>query len=114
MEQFEMTVSSLRHLGAGVAYAIESAELHQLHRFCSLYFAADLIPQDRQRFRPHITIENKVSPEASRHLLTILNNTFAPFIVQAIGLDLWEYLGGPWQHRFGHNFKVCHDKLDMS
>ncbi len=26
------------------------------------------------------------------------NNDFQPFDVQAIGLDLWHYLGGPWQH----------------
>lgn len=102
---FEMTVSGILHLGAGVAYKVESPELLQLHRGLSGYFKDHLIPQDRQPYKPHITIQNKVSPERSRKLAAFLENTFYPFAVQATGLDLWRYLGGPWQHLHTYPFK---------
>ncbi|MDN3548169.1 2'-5' RNA ligase family protein [Mucilaginibacter aquaedulcis] len=101
---FDMSVSGLRYLGAGVAYRIESVELQTLHLEMSRHFQDVLIPQDRQRFQPHITIQNKVTPEASRILLEELTGTFESFTVQATGLDLWEYHGGPWRHSFGYDF----------
>ena len=105
IEPFGLSVNGLRHLGAGVAFTIASDELEKLHRKLRHNFADVLIPQDKQPFRPHITIQNKVTPEASKKLLLILNNSFEPFTVQATGLDLWEYLGGPWRHSFGLAFK---------
>ena len=100
-EPFDMQVSGLIHLGAGVAYQIESEELQQLHACLSAAFADDLIPQDMQRFKPHITVQNKVTPDASKQLLAKLREGFEPFIVRAIGLDLWIYQGGPWKYQEG-------------
>ncbi|WP_208644853.1 2'-5' RNA ligase family protein [Mucilaginibacter kameinonensis] len=99
-----MKVVGLRQLGAGVAYQIDSTELQELHKQVSVYFQKALIPQDRQPFKPHITIQNKVTLAASKDLLNGLNARFKPFNVYAAGLDLWEYLGGPWQHIFGYEF----------
>jgi len=101
---FEMKVIGLRHLGAGVAYQIESPELQQLRKEVGVYFWPVLSPQDRQAFKPHITIQNKVTPEASKALLRQLSAPFKPFTVNGIGLDLWEYLGGPWRHNFSYDF----------
>ncbi|SDH14888.1 2'-5' RNA ligase family protein [Mucilaginibacter gossypii] len=101
---FEMNVAGLRHLGAGVAYLIDSMELQQFHAKLKRHFQQVLIPQDMQAFKPHITIQNKVTPEASKWLLAELRSEFVPFPVKAVGLDLWEYLGGPWRHYFGYNF----------
>ncbi|AYL99148.1 2'-5' RNA ligase family protein [Mucilaginibacter celer] len=106
---FDVEVTGLRHLGAGVAYEIDSGELQEFHRKLSQYFHKVLIPQDRQPFKPHITIQNKVTPAASKDLLTELMGNFKPFTVTATGLDLWEYLGGPWRHSSSyHFFKVNH------
>lgn len=104
-QPFEMQVSGLKHLGGGVAYRIESSPLQLLHRELSGYFQADLIPQDRQPFGPHVVIQNKVTPEVSKQLLASLKDTFVPFTVKALGLDLWKYLGGPWRHSFSYNFE---------
>ncbi|WP_262714176.1 2'-5' RNA ligase family protein [Mucilaginibacter rubeus] len=101
---FAMKVTGLRHLGAGVAYEIDSGELQEFHRKLSQYFHKVLIPQDRQPFKPHITIQNKVTPAASKDLLTELMGNFKPFTVTATGLDLWEYLGGPWRHSSSYDF----------
>ena len=103
---FEMGVFKLINLGAGVAYKVESSELESLRDELKAAFAKDLIPQDKQGYRAHITIQNKTTPEKARALMAELSLDFKPLFVDAHGLDLWEYLGGPWLHRayyeFGH------------
>ena len=94
---FSLMVTGVRSLGRGVAYTLRSPELDRLHRQLAGRFAGILTPQDRQPFRPHIVVQNKVTPEAARTLLGQLENGFAPWQVRAAGLDLWHYLGGPWQ-----------------
>jgi 2'-5' RNA ligase len=101
---FEMQVTGLKHLGFGVAYRIDSAALQLLHQQLGQHFQESLIPQDRQPFRPHVVIQNKVTPEASKQLMAELTDSFEPFTVRAIGLDLWIYLDGHWRHGFGYNF----------
>lgn len=96
--EFTITINGLRNLGAGVAYQVESPTLLQLHRQISAQFLHILIPQDKQPFKPHITIQNKATPEIAKKLLSVLNETFESFTAKAIGLDLWTYLSGPWQH----------------
>lgn len=71
-----MHVAGFRYLGAGVAYQIDSPELLKLHCELSLHFQKVLISQDKQPFKPHITIQNKVTPEASRELLEELRQRF--------------------------------------
>lgn len=106
LKPFNMKVNGLRHLGNGVAYQIESEELQQLQGHLSTLFAEHLIPQDKQGFKPHITIQNKVTPEVSKQLLLQLRNSFDSFLVSAIGLDLWIYEGGPWKHQESFEWHV--------
>jgi len=96
---FDMEVTTLINIGAGVAYRLEGEQLKSLRAVLSKEFMDVLSPQDRQGFRGHVTVQNKTSPEAARTLLAKLTQDFTPFTVKALGLDVWEYLGGPWQHR---------------
>ena len=89
-------VAGLRFLGRGVAYALESRELGQLRATLARAWAPWLTAQDRQGYRPHLTIQNKASPEAARALLAALEGEFSAFDVTATGLLLWHYQGGPW------------------
>ena len=98
-QTFAMQVTGLMRLGAGVAYGVESEALRSLHQLCSRHFHRGLIAQDRQGFRPHMTIMNKTTPEQARILMAQLQEDFHPFTITAIGLDLWTYLNGPWQHQ---------------
>ncbi len=98
-EPFEVEVSELMPLGRGVAYRLRSAELLALHRELQSAWWDELTPQDRQGYRPHVTVQNKVSPEAARRTLDLLRQDFAPFMVTARALRLWRYEGGPWAHR---------------
>jgi hypothetical protein len=96
---FELQVSGLINLGAGVAYRLESKNLKELHQNLANELLDVLSPQDKQGFRPHITIQNKTTPAAAKALLKELTSDFQPFTVHAVGLDLWQYLGGPWAHK---------------
>lgn len=92
-----------RFLGRGVAVEIEAEGLVAVRRRLAGLWATDLTPQDRQSFRPHITIQNKAEPAAARALLARLEAGGLDAQGDLVGLDLWHYRGGPWElaGRFG-------------
>ncbi len=95
---FPVSITGLRSLGRGVAFQFESPTLITLHGRLAQVFATWLTPQDRQGFRPHIVVQNKVDAPTARRTLNELSATFTPFSTQATALFLWRYHGGPWQH----------------
>ncbi len=103
-QSFVMRVTGVRSLGRGVAYFLASRQLEAVHRELAEAFAGDLTPQDRHPLRPHVVVQNKVSPETARALLQQLNASFEPREVLATGLLLWHYLGGPWELAERHPF----------
>jgi 2'-5' RNA ligase len=104
-EPLTMTATNLLFLGRGVAYQLSSPELVALRRELAGRWEPWLGAQDRQGFKPHVTVQNKVSPERARALREELQQSFSPFEVGGVGLSLWRYLGGPWEpvgtHLFG-------------
>jgi len=97
VQPFQLRVADVRSLGRGVAYQVESPELLLLHRKLSETWQRWLIPQDRARFSPHVTLQNKVTPAVARETLQYLQSGFAPFPVDALGIELWHYRNGPWE-----------------
>ena len=95
---FLLDVTGVRSLGKGVAYRLAATDLIRLHGGLARAFRAELTSQDTQSFQPHVVVQNKVSPAAARELFAALDTQFAPWKIQACGLDLWHYLGGPWKH----------------
>jgi hypothetical protein len=98
LHSFNAQISGLRHLGAGVAFSVESTNLHDVRATLKSRFLAWLGPQDLQKWQPHITVQNKSSKIKADALYRHLNEDFEPHPIEIEGLDLWEYLGGPWQH----------------
>lgn len=94
-------------LGRGVAYRIAAPELEALHAELAEEFEPWLTRQDRAGFRPHVTVQNKASPEEARALLERLQHDFEPFEVSAVGLLVWTYLGGPWELLMRLPFKAA-------
>ena len=94
---FPLTVTGLVFMGRGVGYRLESPTLQGVRRRLADEWWRWLGAQDRQGFRPHVTVQNKARPEEARALHRSLEETFAPFEVEAEGLLLWRYLGGPWE-----------------
>ncbi|HEY0059736.1 MAG TPA: 2'-5' RNA ligase family protein [Flavisolibacter sp.] len=92
-----LEVSQVVSIGAGVAFKIQSPELEALHKKLQQQWEQWLIPQDRQKLWPHITVQNKVSSEQAKALQLELAASFTPFSIQGLGLSVWHYLGGPWR-----------------
>ena len=93
-----LKVTEVKSIGRGVAYKIESPELVQLHQTMQRKWKPWLTPQDSQKRWPHITVQNKVSPEEAKNTLQTLQASFQPFTAKGLGFDLWSYEGGPWRH----------------
>lgn len=91
-----LQATGLRFLGRGVAYSLVSPALAALRGELAGIWDRTLTAQDRQGFRPHVTIANKLPPAEARALFERMTAGFAPFSVQVDGLLLWRYLGGPW------------------
>jgi 2'-5' RNA ligase len=96
--EFEVGSPELRSIGRGVAYFFASDEAKALHAVLRGAFAEHVSAQDRQGFRPHVVVQNKVTAERARETLAALEGEALPSSVRAVGIDLWRYLGGPWQH----------------
>lgn len=92
-----LTLPGVRFLGAGVAVEVSSAGLLQLHARLAAAFSPWLSSQDRQRYRPHITIQNKARPELARGLYEAMRHSWSPMRAYGEALLLWQYQGGPWR-----------------
>jgi len=90
-------VVGLLPLGRGVAYRLEAPGIAALRGELARRWSGLLTPQDRQGWRPHVTVQNKVGPEEARATLARLQADFAPWEARAEGLLLWRYKGGPWE-----------------
>jgi len=93
---FLVAVTEPFSLGRGVAYGLSSPELLALHRGLQDRWRDALTAQDRQRLRPHITVQNKVTPEVARATLARLRAAYVPADATGLGVELWRYDGGPW------------------
>lgn len=109
-QKMQVQVTGLRSIGNGVAFSMESNPLQQMHKQLQNDWQQWLIPQDRQKLWSHITIQNKVKPEEAKKLKEMLEQDFEPFVVEGIGLSLYEYLGGPW--KFVRCYELLEGKLE--
>lgn len=97
--------SAVMSLGRGVAFRIDSPELGLIRGELALAFAGLLVPQDAAGWRPHVTVQNKVSPLAARALQAELERDFKPRPIVIAGLAAWWYMGGPWAPLSRHMFR---------
>lgn len=91
-----VAVTGVRSLGRGVAFDLRAPEVEAVRADHALRWHSWLGRQDRQRWRPHVTVQNKVAPGEARSLHEQLAAAFAPSEVQGVGWGLFRYRGGPW------------------
>jgi hypothetical protein len=91
------TVDGLINLGRGVAYRIRSDDLAGIRQIIADRFTGSLTAQDAANWRPHITIQNKVTPGEASALMVRLEEGFESRAVAIHGLALHAYDGGPWR-----------------
>lgn len=92
------TTPGLRFLGRGVAVEVACPGLVALRAELARRWSGWLGAQDRQGFRPHVTVQNKVAPAAARDVLERLTPDVPGPTGSVVGLDLWRYRGGPWEN----------------
>ncbi len=97
-QAFEVVLAGPFPLGRGVAIRVESGRLVSLRNELAARLHPYLSAQDRQPYRPHVTVQNKVTAEEAGECLAELRREWLPGVARVHGIDLWEYLGGPWQH----------------
>lgn len=89
--------SKVAPLGSGFALGLDAPGLAPLHRRLAESFSPWLSPQDRQPFRPHVTLMNKADRTAARLALATYRDEFEPWHGTGDSVLLWAYLGGPWK-----------------
>jgi len=97
--------AGLIDLGGGVAIRIASPELEEMRADLAHAFAGLLTPQDQAGWRPHVTIQNKVSPSEARTLKSRLEADFRSRTIMIHGLAVSAYRDGLWEPVSRHLFR---------
>ena len=98
-------LAGLMNLGGGVAYRVVSDGLDAIRRDLADGFHGLLTAQDAGGWRPHVTVQNKVTSSVARSLLEELEREFRPQPLAIAGLGLHRYLGGPWERLALYRFR---------
>ena len=98
-------IEGLMDLGGGVAFRVVSTDLDRIRQQLAEHFHGLLSGQDAGGWRPHVTIQNKVSPRTGRALIAALSENFRPRPLAISGLGLHRYLGGPWEKLAVYSFR---------
>lgn len=97
----DLQPAGVRLLGRGVALAYEADALARLHAGLADRWDGWLTAQDRQKFKAHITIQNKVEPAMARDLYERLR-VAPPTPCRVDRIVVWRYLGGRWELESSH------------
>jgi 2'-5' RNA ligase len=92
-----ITVGEPFALGRGVAHRMPSPELEEVRAGIAEEFRDVLTDQDARRWRPHLTIQNKVGRDEARRTLASVQAEHEPYRTLVEALALWRYRGGPWE-----------------
>ena len=95
-QAIEVEAIQTKSLGSGVAVFLRSPQLNSLREGLAAEWWPWLSDQDKAGFRPHVTIQNKVSAAEARRTEREVAATRIGR-VRGIGLHLWRYRDGPWE-----------------
>lgn len=111
-EPIPLQFESVMFLGFGTAIRATSLALEQLRADVKAAIGDGLSRQDDQRWTPHVTIQNKTTADRARALHAALTDAFQLRTGSVHGLDVFTYLGGPWQLTQSLPFgSACHPGL---
>jgi len=89
-------LAGLMDLGGGTAIRVRAPALEAMRAALTEDFQGALTPGDGAPWRPHVTIQNKVTPAEARALQRQLAGRFDGRPLAIAGLGAWEYRDGPW------------------
>jgi hypothetical protein len=90
-------LTGLMNLGTGTALALTSPAMLRIREEIADLFHGMLTAQDKHKPRLHITVQNKVSPEAARALQAELEVVVQPRKFAFTGLGLHRYCNPHWE-----------------
>lgn len=90
-------LTGLMNLSSGVAFRVVSDELESIREAIADHFHGLLCATDAAGWKPHVTIQNKVSGKQARALLDELERDFRPRPLGIAGMSVHRYRGGPWE-----------------
>lgn len=99
-------IEGLLDLGRGVAFRVVSPELDLIREELAADLHGLLSSQDIGGWRPHLTIQNKVTARTARALKESIERGFARRPLAISGLGLHRYLGGPWERLAVYPFRT--------
>ncbi len=94
----EVEVGEARALERGVAVFLRSPRLHALRERLAAEWWPWLEDRDKAGFRPHVTIQTTESEAEARRTRESLGRVALPRRLRGVGLHLWRYRDGPWEH----------------
>lgn len=95
--EFKLLFGEIKFIGRGSIARIESPDLVSLRNKLANYWSDWLTSQDKQKFMPHVTLQNKTESEEARLVYEKLKESWEPRTGTATALQLWHYRNGPWQ-----------------
>ena len=98
-------LAGLMNLGSGVAFRVVSDDLDAIRGDIADHFHGALTAQDAHGWRPHVTIQNKVTSSVARALMIELERDFRARPLGLAALSLHRYLGGPWERVARYPFR---------
>ena len=98
-------LAGLINLGSGVAFRVVSDDLDAIRTDIADHFHGALTAQDAHGWRPHVTIQNKVTSSVARALMIELDRDFRARPLGIAALSLHRYLGGPWDRVARYPFR---------
>ena len=98
-------LAGLMNLGSGVAFRVASDDLDAIRADIADHFHGALTAQDAHGWRPHVTIQNKVTSSIARALMIELERGFRERQLGIAALSLHRYLGGPWERVARYPFR---------
>ena len=90
-------LTGIMSLGGGTALKIESDAMMRLRAEIADRFHGLLTSQDQHKPRLHVTVQNKVTSKEAKALQAELSPQVHPRDFTFTGINLFAYLGGPWE-----------------
>lgn len=94
----DIAPGEVKALERGVAIFLRSPQLGALRQGLAHEWWPWLGDKDKASFRPHITIQTNVDEAEAHRTRQAIGASYRPPRIKGIGLHLWRYRGGPWEH----------------
>lgn len=89
----------------GMAYAANNEYLQHFHALLQQNFSNDLSGKDKKIWKPHITIQNKVTAFRAHKNYQELSLNFEPFSFRVEGFSIYEYAKKNWAFKLFFPFQ---------